>query len=571
MTTRRELLQIAAAAAGLSALGSGFLKAVAEQRLTQRDLLRFEAKGQVTLLHITDLHAQLVPVYFREPSINLGVGEMKGEFPHITGDEFLRAAGIETGTHMAYMLASSDFEALARNYGRVGGVDRIATLVKAIRAERGDGRTLLLDGGDALQGSYTALKTHGGDMVDVLSRLGIDALTGHWEFTLGADRVSELFGGIDTPGTAPFPFLAGNVVETDFEDPVFNGTKVFERGGLQIAVIGQAFPYTPIANPRWMMPNWSFGIREETVRRQVEEARSGGADLVVLLSHNGFDVDRKLASRVSGIDVILTAHTHDALPFPVKVGKTLLVASGSHGKFLSRLDLDVRGGEIADYSYALIPVLADAIDPDPEMAELIREIRAPHEPMLRTELARSETLLYRRGNFNGTLDDVICQAMLEERDAEISLSPGFRWGASLLPGQAITWEDVYNATAMTYPACYRTEMSGQMLKDILEDVADNLFNPDPYYQQGGDMVRVGGLGFTIDVDAGMGKRISDMVLLRTGEPIEAGRNYVVSGWASVNQNTEGPPIWDVVAAYLKRQKVVRVEPNESVKVVRSSG
>jgi len=571
MTTRREFLQVAAAAAGLGSLGSGFWRAVAAERLRQQDLLRFTPKGQVTLLHLADLHAQLVPIYFREPSINIGVGEMKGHFPHITGDDLLKAAGVEPGSHAAYVLSSSNFEALARTYGRVGGVDRMATLIKAVRAERGAERTLLLDGGDALQGSYTALESKGGDMVDVLHRLGVEATTGHWEFTLGARRIEELFGNRERTGTAPMSFLAGNIVETDFEEPVFHAAKLFERGGLKIAVIGQAFPYTPIANPRWMMPNWSFGIREETVRWQVETARAGGADLVVLLSHNGFDVDRKLASRVPGINVILTAHTHDALPFPVQVGKTLLVASGSHGKFLSRLDLDVRQGEIADYAYALIPVLADAIEPDPEMSALIQQIRAPHMAMLDTELARTESLLYRRGNFNGTLDDVICEAMLSERDAEISLSPGFRWGATLLPGQAITWEDVYNATAMTYPACYRTEMSGRMLKDILEDVADNLFNPDPYYQQGGDMVRVGGLGFTIDVDATMGRRISNLTLLRTGAPLEAARNYVVAGWASVNQATEGPPIWDIVAAYLKRQKVVRLAPNDSVKVVRSNG
>ncbi|MCL4767721.1 MAG: thiosulfohydrolase SoxB [Hyphomicrobiaceae bacterium] len=571
MTTRRAFIQVAAAAAVVTGLGGKLPRAAARQRLDERDLLRFTPKGQVTLLHIADLHAQLVPVYFREPSINLGVGEMQGLFPHISGGEFLKAAGIEPGSHAAYMLSASGFEALARTYGRVGGIDRIATLVKAVRAERGPERTLLLDGGDALQGSYTALASKGGDMVEVLAQLGVEATTGHWEFTLGAARVAELFGSRERPGTAPLAFLAGNIVETDFEEPVFHAAKVFERGGLKIAVIGQAFPYTPIANPRWMMPHWSFGIREEDVRRQVQAARAGGADLVVLLSHNGFDVDRKLAARVDGINVILAAHTHDALPFPVRVGKTLLVASGSHAKFLSRLDLDVRQGEIVDYSYALIPVLADAIAPDAEMAALVQEIRAPHAAMLGSELARTESLLYRRGNFNGTLDDVICEAMLAERDAEISLSPGFRWGATLLPGQAITWEDVYNSTAMTYPACYRVTFSGQMLKDVLEDVADNLFNPDPYYQQGGDMVRVGGLGFTIAIDAGMGRRISNLTLLRTGEAIEAGRTYVVAGWASVNQATEGPPIWDVVAAHLQRQKTVRAVPTDSVKVVRSGG
>jgi sulfur-oxidizing protein SoxB len=499
------------------------------------------------------------------------VGTARSRAPHVTGAVFLSAFGIAPQSLSAYALTSEDFEALAQTYGKVGGMDRMATLVKAIRAERGADRTLLLDGGDTLQGSYTALKLAGANMVAVLQALGAEAITGHWEFTLGAQRVAELFGDKQRLGTSRIPFLAANVVESEFAEPVFNAVQHYEKGGVNVAVIGQAFPYTPIANPRWMMPTWSFGIREDNLRKQVAVAKRRGAELVVLLSHNGFDVDRKLAARVAGIDVILTAHTHDALPVPVAVGNTLLIASGSHGKFLSRLDIEVKNGRMSDYSYALIPVLADAISPDPTVGRLIAETRRPYEPMLSTELARTESLLYRRGNFNGTLDDLICEAILVERDAEISLSPGFRWGATLLPGQAITWEDVYNATAITYPACYRRKMSGEMIKTILEDVVDNLFNPDPYYQQGGDMVRAGGLGFTIHVDAPMGRRISDLTLLRNGQPIEAAGAYVVAGWGAVNQDTQGPPIWDVVARYLQRQRVVRLTPHERVKVGRDSG
>ncbi len=568
MITRREFLGVAAAVGALTG-GAPLLRAVAQQRLKLDDLLRFESKGQVTLLHMSDVHAQLRPIWFREPLVNIGVGEAAGLPPHLTGAEMLKAYGIAEGSLDAYMLTALDFEVLARSYGRVGGMDRMATLVKAIRDQRGAGRVLLLDGGDLLQGSYTALATKGADMVAVAEALGVEATTGHWEFTLGADRISELYGGYDKKGSARMAFLAGNVVDTDFEEAVFASTKMFEKGGVTIAVIGQAFPYTPIANPRWMMPKWSFGIRESTLRRHVKAARAKGADIVVLLSHNGFDVDRKLAARVHGVDVILTGHTHDALPAPVKVGNTLLIASGSHGKFLSRLDIEVKGGKVSDFRYALIPVLADAIDPDPTMAAMIDRIRAPYREMLGTELARTDALLYRRGNFNGTLDDLICDAMLSVRHADICLSPGFRWGATLLPGEAITWEDVYDATAITYPNCYVTRLSGETLKAVLEDVADNLLNPDPYYQQGGDMVRVGGMSYAIAPNAAMGSRISDLRLEPSGKPIEAGHTYRVAGWGSINPHVDGPPIWEVLAAYLKDHHTVGTMAGERVRILRS--
>ncbi len=569
MLTRRDFLQVAGATAVVTGLGGQLATISAQQRLTQTDLLRFDAKGRLTLLHFTDCHAQLKPIYFREPSVNIGVGDMMGLPPHLTDAAFLTKFSIPHGSPQAYALTSHDFGTLAKTYGKVGGMDRLATLVKAIRAERGADNVLLLDGGDTLHGSYTALKSKGGDMVRVLEALGAEATTGHWEFTLGHDRMTELFGDADKGGRTKTTFLAGNIRENEFDEPAFKAFKLFDRGGTKIAVIGQAFPFTPIANPRWMMPKWAFGIREDDVRKNVIAARLAGAQVVVLLSHNGFDVDRKLAARVDGIDIILTAHTHDALPRPVKVRGTLLIASGSHTKFLSRLDLDVKDGRIVDYAYALISVLSDAITPDPDMAQLIADIRGADEAMLSTTLAHAEGLLYRRGNVAGTLDDVICDALLAERDAEICFSPGFRWGNTLISGDAITWDDVYNATAISYPNVYRLIFTGAMLKDILEDVADNLFNPDPYYQQGGDMVRVGGMSFSVHVDAKMGQRIQNMTHVKTGKAIDATREYVVAGWASVNEGTEGPAIWDLVGTHLRKSKTVGANATtESVKLVR---
>jgi sulfur-oxidizing protein SoxB len=558
MISRRDFLQVVAATAAL--LPQGWTRALAQQRLTQDELLRFEPLGNVTLVHVADIHGQLLPVYFREPSVNLGVGDARGLVPHITGRALLAHYKIPAESRAAYALCSEDFAALAGSYGRIGGLDRIATILKSIRAERSD-RVLFLDGGDTWQNSFTSLLTKGQDMVDCMALLKPDAMTGHWEFTLGEARVKELAGKLG------FPFLAQNIRDTEWDEPAFKPSVVYQRGGVRVGIIGQALPYTAIANPRWMIPNWSFGIREDDLRKQVQALRKDGAELVVLLSHNGFDLDRKLAGRVAGIDVILTAHTHDALPEAVKVGRTLLIASGSHGKFVSRLDLDVRGGEVKDYRFKLIPVFADAIAPDAEMAAKIRSFRAPHEKMLGEVIGRTETLLFRRGNFNGTLDNLICDAMLAERDAQIALSPGFRWGSSLLPGQGITREDIYNATAITYPATYRINMSGARLKEVLEDVADNIFNPDPYYQQGGDMVRVGGLSYTIDIGKPAGQRISQMSLMPSGDPIDPAKDYVVAGWASVNQSTEGPPIWDVVMNYIRKKGTVAPTEGDHVRVV----
>ena len=561
MLSRRDFLQTSFAAAaivGVSGFGN-WAKLAARQSLSQEQLLDFDTTGNVTLVHFTDCHAQTKPVWFREPSINIGVGEVAGKPPHISGKKFLDTYGIKSGTPDAYALSSGDFISLARAYGKVGGFDRVSTILKSIRSDRAE--ALFLDGGDTWHGSMTALRTNGQDMVNLMNALKPDAMTSHWEFTYGIDRVTEIVDEL------PFPFLGANIFDSEWDEPAYDSHAFYDRGGVKVAVIGQAFPYMPIANPRWMFPNLSFGIRENRMREVVEEVRGEGAQLVVLLSHNGFDVDRKMAAQVEGIDVILSGHTHDALPEPVQVGNTLVVASGSHGKFVSRLDLDVGASGVKKFNYRLIPVLSDVIAPDPEMTALVDKERAPFKAELEEVIGKTESLLYRRGNFNGTWDDLICQALLEEREADIALSPGFRWGPSLLPGDPITREAIFAATGMTYPNAYRTEMTGEFLHTVLEDVADNLFNPDPYYQQGGDMVRVGGMGYTIDVSQPIGKRITDMTLLKTGEKIDPAKNYVVSGWASVNEGTEGPPIYEVVENYVRRVGTVKLKPNELVKTI----
>jgi sulfur-oxidizing protein SoxB len=557
--SRREFLQILAAASA-----AGMLPGVARAA----DPYDLPAFGNVGLLHYTDCHAQLLPVHFREPNVNLGIGEMKGRPPHLVGANFLEHFGIAAGTVEAHAFTYLDFADAARKYGKVGGFAHLATLVKRLRADRPG--SLLLDGGDTWQGSATSLWSNAQDMVDAQLQLGVDIMTPHWEMTFGADRVKEI---IDNDFAGKIDFVAQNVLDTEWEEPVFPAFVTREINGVPVAVIGQAFPYTPIANPRYMVPDWSFGVREERMQQTVEEARSSGAQVVVLLSHNGMDVDLKLASRVSGIDAILGGHTHDAIPKPIVVsnpgGKTLVINSGSNAKFLSVLDLDVRDGQVRDYRFRQLPVFSNLLPADADMAALIEKHRAPYKDKLAEELAVTDSLLYRRGNFNGTFDQLICDALIATQDAQIALSPGFRWGTSLLPGQAITFEDLMTQTAITYPTVTVNEFTGEFIKTILEDVADNLFNEDPYYQQGGDMVRVGGLRYALDPTAKIGSRVTAMEL--DGKPIDAGKTYKVAGWASVAQPLDGTPVWDAVADYLRDQKTVRVDELNTPKLLNVEG
>ena len=468
MRSRREFIQLASVSAMLLAT-KPWNSIAAKQSLKTDDLLDFDAKGQVTLLHLTDMHGQLNPVYYRPPSENFGVGEFEGIPPHLVGEAFLEHFGILPNTPLAYAHTMVDYVPLAMEYGKLGGLDHTSTLIKAIRSERGDNKVLLLDGGDTWQGSYTSLKTQGEDMVEVMKALGTEAMVGHWEFTFGQQRLKELIDKLE------YPFLGGNVFDTEWDEPVFESTAFFEKGGVSVAVIGQHFPYTPIANPNYMVKGWSFGIRPEVLQKNVDEAKKQGAEIVVLLSHNGFDVDQKLATMIQGIDVILTGHTHDAIPKGIRIKDTLLLSSGSHGKYLGRVDLKVKNGKVVETSSNLIPVFSDVVAPDKEMTKLIKQIRSPYEKECNRIIGKTDNLLYRRGNFNGSWDDVICDAIMQERDTEISLSPGFRWGTTLLPGQNITVDDIYSQTSMNYPEVYRVEMTGKMIKDLLEDVCDNIF------------------------------------------------------------------------------------------------
>lgn len=561
--SRREFLQLLAAAAttGLwshnaSSAQGQLANSIETSEKAGANLYDIPVEGNVSLLHMTDTHAQLMPAYYREPHVHLGYGDNQGEqIPYLVGKHFLERFKIPHRTKKAYALTFLDFPELAQRYGKTGGFAYLSSLVKQLRSSRPG--SLLLDGGDTFQGSATALWTNGQDMVDAVKLLGVDVMTGHWEFTYGMDRFSEILekdlkGNID--------FVAQNIVDKEFEDPVFKPYVIKEINGVPVAIIGQAFPYTPIAHPKHLVEDWQFGIREDLLQQNVDKAREEGAQVVVLLSHNGMDVDLKLASRVTGIDFILGGHTHDAIPDPVVItnrnGKTVVINSGTNGKFLSVLDLDVRKGRLRGYKYRLVPVFANLLQPDRDMQSYIESVRKPYEDKLNETLAITDDLLYRRGTFNGTFDQLILNALLKTQNAEIALSPGFRWGTTVLPGTNITMEDVMAQTAITYPYVTRNKMSGERIKYVLEDLADNRFSRDPYRQQGGDMVRVGALQYRLNPAGKMGSRISSLTL--NGKSIQPNKKYVVAGWASVQGSEDNTPVWDVVGDYLRDKKFILV-------------
>lgn len=565
--SRREFMQVlaVASAAGLAISHKDVLAATPGAGERLYDLPKF---GNVSFMHFTDCHAQLMPIYFREPNVNLGIGEAVGRPPHIVGEQLLKFYGIKPGTAQAHAFTYLNFEQASKTYGKVGGFAHLASLVKQVQSARP--HALLLDGGDTWQGSATSLWTNAQDMVDACKMLGVDIMTPHWEFTFGAERVKEI---VEKDFKGHIDFVAQNVTTADFGDQVFAPYTMKEQNGVKIAVIGQAFPYTPIANPRHFVPDWSFGIQDENMQKQVDEVRAKGAQVVVVLSHNGMDVDIKMASRVRGIDAILGGHTHDGMPAPVIVknagGQTLVTNAGSNGKFLAVLDFDVRGGKIQDFRYRLLPVFSNLLPADQAMQAHIDKVRAPYKDKLEEKLAISEGALYRRGNFNGSWDQVIVDALMEVRGADIAFSPGVRWGTSLLPGDTITYERMMDQMALTYPATTLNEFTGAEIKTILEDVADNIFNPDPYFQQGGDMVRVGGLEYSCTPNSPMGQRINNMML--KGKAIDANKKYKVAGWASVQEGVQGAPIWDVVSGYLRDKKVVKQVKINTPKIIGMEG
>ena len=562
--SRREFVYM------MAVLGAAPVFANSHTRMTDttnklEDYYKLKPFGNARFLHMTDSHAQLLPVYFREPSVNLGFFSNFGKPPHIVGEKLLDYYGLKGNKRLEYAYSCVDFEKHAKAMGKVGGFAQIKTVVDFLTESFGKDKTLMLDGGDTWQGSATSLYTRGKDMVGAMNLLGVDVAVGHWEFTYKAEEVLENVKALNAE------FLAQNIFVK--EDSLMNGAEAFDEdtghafkpytikkmGNARVAIIGQAFPYTTIANPQRFIPDWTFGIKEDSMQALVNKIKEEEKpDAVIVLSHNGFDTDKKMAEICTGIDFIMGGHTHDGVPEAVPVknkeGTTYVCNAGSNGKFLNVLDLDIQNGKIKDFKFTLLPIFSDLIPENKEMKKYIEDVRLPFLKELTREIATTDTTLFRRGNFNGSWDQIICDALLEVKEAQISLSPGFRWGTSVMPGQTITFDDLMTQTAMTYPETYARDIKGVDIKAILEDVADNLFNEDPFYQQGGDMVRTGGISYKINPTGKMGERITDIVLTKTGEKLDASKSYKVAGWSTVGAKSEGEPVWETVETYLKNVK-----------------
>jgi len=566
---RREFLQVMA-----TAYLAGFTNKLSAKNITNYN---HPFSSDVRLVHITDTHAQLSPSFFREPNINLGTGSNRNVPPHIVGDNFLKYYGLD-GNFNKYLYSYINFNELAKKYGKFGGYAHLKTVIDHLRNES-NGNSLLLDGGDTWQGSAVSLFESGRDMVEASNILGVDVMTGHWEFTFGEDQFIKNIKNFNGEFVANNVFLNDEAIFNDVpsyddENHYQKPYTIKEVNGKQIAIIGQAFPYTPIANPSRYVSNLTFGIREQELQETVDKVKDKYKPaLVVVLSHNGIDVDKKLASRVSGIDIIFGGHTHDAVPKPIIIknnsGKTLVTNSGCNGKFISFIDIKFSGKSYT-YNYNLLPILSNEVKPNQQMQSFIDSVSNPYKKLLSETIGYADDTLYRRSNFNGTFDDLLCDSMNAVLDSEISLSPGFRWGPSLTPNQPITMSDIYNHTAITYPNTYTRSMTGETIKNVLEDVADNIFNIDPYLQQGGDMVRTRGIKYTINPRNKMNNRIEKLRLNNDIE-IKPNKEYKVSGWASVNNIEEGKPIWDITKEYLKAVGTYKVDQSQKIKIINEDG
>jgi len=574
--SRRDFLQFAGALGLLSATGTNLFAGEAAKekikKLSFSDLVEFKAKGKVSLLHICDMHAHIKPLYWREPSTLISAKNLVGTPGFICGDAFQEYYGTKSGSIDQYFDTHNDFEILAKKFGKMGGISHMKPMIDHVRKERGEKNVLLLDSGDTWQGTAVALKTGGEAIVDAQNYLGVDVMVGHWEFTYGKERVFELIKKFKGE------FISQNVIDNDpfsddFEELIFPPYTIKEVGGYKIGIIGQSFPFTSTANPKKFTEGWSFGLRHESLQKYINELRKEKkVDCIVVLSHDGFSVDQELAKKVKGVDFILSGHTHDPSPKPIVINDTVILIAGSHGKYVGRLDIEIEKGKVKDYEFKLMPVASSLIPADKAGDELIAKWYKPYDKELNEVLGTTKNILYKRDTFYSTFDALIGTAIQEEMKSDIVFTPGYRWGTTVIPGDPITKDNVYEMTAITYPEVYTFELKGDKIAKLMEDIADNVFNENPLLQQGGDMSRLTGASYSIKIDAKSGKRISDFMI--GGKPIDLKKTYLVSSWGGNLQNAgenldkkKIREVYEVVSDYIRKEKVIDITLKSNVKIL----